>query len=167
MAQEELLSGVVDHVLAAGIGDLALRPIAAAVGTNARMLIYHFRSKEDLVQEVLAECRKRRVEALRSCPAGSFEATWAFLSSRRIEPHVRLALEVEALAAFGRKEFQREARKAAQEWHALFRSRGHGAAAAAAACKGLLLELFASADRQRVNSSAHELALLLDSRSTP
>lgn len=164
MTRDELLSALADHALAAGVDNLALRPLAAAVGTNARMLIYHFRSKDDLVQQVLAECRKRRVELMRSCPTGSFETAWAFVSSRRLESHVRLALEVEALAAFGRKEFSREARKAAAEWQALFRERGREASAAAAACKGLLLELFGSTDRARVNAAAHQLSLMFNSR---
>jgi AcrR family transcriptional regulator len=163
-ARDDLLGAVADHALAAGIGDLALRPLAAAVGTNARMLIYHFRSKEALVQAILAECRRRRVEAMSSCPTDSFEATWAFVSSRRVEQHARLGLEVEALAALSRKEFVKEARKVSAEWQALFASRGKKSSAAAAACRGLLLDLFSTGDRARVNSAAHELALLFDQR---
>ena len=40
----------VHYVLAHGIRDLALRPLAQALKTNARMLVYHFGSREGLMQ---------------------------------------------------------------------------------------------------------------------
>ena len=49
-----LLERVVDYALGHGVAELSLRPLAAEVGTSARMLIHHFGSKEQLVAEVLA-----------------------------------------------------------------------------------------------------------------
>src|SRR5688572_33335141 len=49
----------VDYVTTHGIGDLALRPLAKALNTNARMLIYHLGSREELMREVLAGLRER------------------------------------------------------------------------------------------------------------
>src|SRR2546422_10730222 len=55
----ELLSGVAGYLLEHGLADLSLRPLAAAIGTSPRMLLYHFGSKEQLVVEALAEARER------------------------------------------------------------------------------------------------------------
>ena len=49
----------VGYVMTHGIGDFALRPLAKALKTNARMLIYHFGSREGLMREILAGLRER------------------------------------------------------------------------------------------------------------
>jgi AcrR family transcriptional regulator len=56
-----------------GIGDLALRPLAKALKTNARMLIYHFGSREELLREILAGLRDRESGRVAQCssPAAS------------------------------------------------------------------------------------------------
>ncbi len=53
------MDGALDYVLAHGLVDLSLRPMAAALGTSDRMLIYHFGSKERLVGEVLGHAQQR------------------------------------------------------------------------------------------------------------
>lgn len=55
----ELADGALDYVLANGLVGLSLRPLAAALGTSDRMLIYHFGSKERLVSEVLGRAQQR------------------------------------------------------------------------------------------------------------
>jgi AcrR family transcriptional regulator len=46
--RQVLLESVSDAVLAHGLMGLTLRPLAAAVGTSDRMLIYHFGSRDEL-----------------------------------------------------------------------------------------------------------------------
>ncbi len=48
-----LLTGAVAWVVENGLQQLSLRPLAAALGTSARMLVYHFGSREGLVSAVL------------------------------------------------------------------------------------------------------------------
>src|SRR5262249_32927762 len=55
----ETLARATDYVLAHGLSGLSLRPLAAALGTSTRMLLYDFGSKEELVADVLAEARRR------------------------------------------------------------------------------------------------------------
>ena len=60
-----LLDGMAAHVLEHGLGGASLRPLAKAVGTSDRMLIYHFGTKERLVDSLLvhiAENLKRELE---------------------------------------------------------------------------------------------------------
>lgn len=52
--RDQLLEAVACHVLEHGLIGLTLRPLAAAVGTSDRMLIYHFGSRDDLIAEVVA-----------------------------------------------------------------------------------------------------------------
>jgi AcrR family transcriptional regulator len=60
----ELVEGALDYVLANGLVGLSLRPLAAALGTSDRMLIYHFGSKERLVGEILAHAQQRLAQSV-------------------------------------------------------------------------------------------------------
>lgn len=60
----ELVEGALDYVLTNGLVDLSLRPLAAALGTSDRMLIYHFGSKERLVGEVLQRAQQRLAQTV-------------------------------------------------------------------------------------------------------
>ena len=65
----ELLARCTDQVLADGLIGLSLRPLAAAVGTSDRMLIYHFGSRDGLVAAVIDESTERSVAYLGSLTA--------------------------------------------------------------------------------------------------
>src|SRR5438045_6471980 len=60
--RDRLLAGAVDYVAEHGVGELSLRPLAAALGTSHRMLIYHFGSKEGLLVAVVREVERRQRE---------------------------------------------------------------------------------------------------------
>ncbi len=64
--RDELLELATDHVLTHGLIGLSLRPLAAAIGTSDRMLIYHFASRDALVTAIIARVNDRSVEAIRS-----------------------------------------------------------------------------------------------------
>ncbi len=53
MSKDSLLPLLMAHVMAEGLGQASLRPLAKAAGTSDRMLIYHFGSKEALVSDLL------------------------------------------------------------------------------------------------------------------
>jgi AcrR family transcriptional regulator len=61
--RQELLDRSVDYVVANGLSDLSLRPLAAALGTQAPVLLHHFGSKEHLVVEILG-CVRDRLRSL-------------------------------------------------------------------------------------------------------
>ncbi|MGW6694674.1 TetR/AcrR family transcriptional regulator [Rhodococcus sp. NPDC054953] len=50
----QLLGDVVRYISEHGLVDLSLRPLAAALGTSSRMLIYYFGTKEELLVQALA-----------------------------------------------------------------------------------------------------------------
>jgi AcrR family transcriptional regulator len=67
--RDTLLAACTDHVLAEGLIGLSLRPLAKAVGTSDRMLIYHFGNRDGLVAAILDESTNRSVEHLRGLKA--------------------------------------------------------------------------------------------------
>jgi len=54
MSKESLLPLLTGHVLAHGLGQASLRPLAQAAGTSDRMLLYHFGTKEQLIIDLLS-----------------------------------------------------------------------------------------------------------------
>ena len=67
--REVLAEAATDYVLEHGLLDLSLRPLAAALGTSDRMLLYHFSDKNDLVATVLRVSNDRSVAAIRELRA--------------------------------------------------------------------------------------------------
>jgi AcrR family transcriptional regulator len=51
--KQKMLIGMAAHVLTHGLNTASLRPLAKAIGTSDRMLIYHFGSKEGLITALL------------------------------------------------------------------------------------------------------------------
>src|SRR6478735_4166222 len=64
--RQVLAEAATDYVLEHGLLDLSLRPLAKALGTSDRMLLYHFRDKPDLVATVLRVSNDRSVSAIRA-----------------------------------------------------------------------------------------------------
>ncbi len=55
---EELLQEIARYVVKHGLAGLSLRPLAKAVGSSPRVLLYYFGSKEELVAAIFREVRK-------------------------------------------------------------------------------------------------------------
>ncbi len=143
------LSGAVEHVLREGVGTLSLRPLAAALGTSDRMLLYYFGTRDDLLAAVLDTVGGQLQAGLTTAlpddplpPGRLLQVLWQALQDPAADAHVRLYLEVSGLAARGRRPFTDLARRIAREWLAWVGPRldvgdaGDGQRAAAAA--GLL-----------------------------
>src|SRR5918912_51900 len=91
------LARAADYVLEHGLEGVSLRPLAAALGTSTRILLYDFGSKERLLDEVLAEIRRRlaeRLSDLQAAPGTSsgetLEAIWDWVSAEQRVPFMRL-----------------------------------------------------------------------------
>ncbi|MFG1602700.1 TetR/AcrR family transcriptional regulator [Actinoplanes sp. NPDC049265] len=80
----ELLESAYRYALAHGLADLSLRPLAAAIGSSPRVLLYLFGSKDGLIRELLDRARSDEVALLGTAPAGDLAATtrliWGWLS---------------------------------------------------------------------------------------
>src|SRR5918912_4040490 len=62
--RDELLELAYRYVLERGIAGLSLRPLAAAIGSSPRVLLFLFGSKDGLVRALLARARADELELL-------------------------------------------------------------------------------------------------------
>ena len=97
--KEQLLELAYAYVREHGLGRLSLRPLATAIGSSPRVLLFLFESKDGLVRALLARARRDELRLLTETgPAdGLAEAggqVWAWLSDPAHRP--LLALWVEA-----------------------------------------------------------------------
>ena len=68
--KEELLDRAYAYVLEHGLAAMSLRPLAAAIGSSPRVLLYLFGSKEGLTRALLARARADELEALAALRTG-------------------------------------------------------------------------------------------------
>ncbi|MFY8047389.1 MAG: TetR/AcrR family transcriptional regulator [Erythrobacter sp.] len=88
MSRDTLLPLLANHVLAHGLGQASLRPLAKAAGTSDRMLLYHFGTKEALVTALLGYLAQAYAAALDAALAGE-RATTRGQALARILKHAR------------------------------------------------------------------------------
>jgi AcrR family transcriptional regulator len=108
--KQELAEAATDHALEHGLIGLSLRPLAAAIGTSDRMLIYHFGSKDELVAAVLAVSNERSIAIIRKVPpSGSVRQAvmdlWGAFGDRQLQRCQRMYVEAAALGLFGREPY--------------------------------------------------------------
>lgn len=180
----ELLDAVVNYLCLHGLTGLTLRPLAEGLGTSARMLIYHFGSRDLLLREALAEARQRQQRVLDSFmePGGDeavqFRRFWSWLSTPAAEPFIKLFFEAQMLALRHEQEASRHLQETVQGWKSfteqlllLRGSKPERAAAfaeiAVAAVRGLLLDLLAGGDRRRAEQGFADLQRLFEAEGRP
>jgi AcrR family transcriptional regulator len=173
----------VTYVMTHGIGDLALRPLAKALKTNARMLIYHFGSREGLMREILAGLRERESQRVeRWMQSGNKPRTmpeflrwyWRRVSAPQARSAVRLVFELYALALRNPREYPGVLEEPVAFWPKLVRAMGiqsevdeTEATLLLAALRGLLLDLCATSDRRRTGAGLNLLARLFEGVDSP
>ena len=103
-SRQALLNTIIDEIAAKGLSDTSLRELAQTVGTSHRMLNYHFGGRAGLVAAVVAENESRQRELLTTLARGADGPTdvvrsqWAILTDPAMTPHIKLFLELLALA---------------------------------------------------------------------
>ena len=121
--RDELVAAATDYVLEHGLVGMSLRPLAEALGTSDRMLLYHFGTKDDLVTSILRASNDRSVSQIRSLPParGVRRAVldlWAAMTSSTIDPCCRLYVEASALGLLGREPYAGVVRDLNRDWMA-------------------------------------------------
>jgi AcrR family transcriptional regulator len=175
--RRRLRDGAVDYVLSHGVADLALRPLAKALNTNARMLIYHFGSREGLIKEILTGLREREDRVIRSWFRSGDRRTlpeflrwyWKRLSAPQARPAAHLIFELYALALRDPQRYPGVLTDPVKYWRNLREFSGvspeAGTAEATlllAATRGLMLDLCATGDHKRITEAVNLLSRLLE-----
>jgi AcrR family transcriptional regulator len=78
--QEELLERAYRYVLTHGLADLSLRPLAKAIGSSPRVLLYLFGSKDGLIRALLDRARQDELAAIGALQEDLYPADPADLS---------------------------------------------------------------------------------------
>jgi AcrR family transcriptional regulator len=171
--QDELLELAYQYVLVHGLADMSLRPLAKAIGSSPRVLLFLYGSKDELIRALLDRARADELAAIAAfremeSPADlidSAQQVWQWLSA----PDHRhlLGLWVEAYARSlvdPAGPWSGFAAQTVQDWLALLASRQpprwrRTAAAAAertavlALLRGAMLDLLATGDEARTAQS--------------
>lgn len=169
--KQELVAAAIAYLADRGIADLSLRPLAAATGTSARLLIYHFGSKERLLAEVLTALQSRlrdsfsEVLAARGGEQGEapIRTFWKWATSRRNFASLKLLYELQILAAQNPASYARYLKRNSRDWIELVQTalppEERSAAVATllvAVFDGLFLELMSTGDRKRTTEALDE-----------
>lgn len=167
--REELLELAYGYALTHGLGDLSLRPLASAVGSSPRVLLYLFGSKDGLTRALLTRARDDELALLDELRSDlgrldlptAVRATWYWL----IDPGHRPLLTLWA-EAYGRSlvdpggPWGDFARRTVDDWLAVLAATGSephpasvDATLALAVLRGALLDLLATGDSARTTAA--------------
>jgi AcrR family transcriptional regulator len=177
----KLLDAIVGYLVKTGVAELSLRPLAKAVGSSPRVLLYYFGSKEELVVRALRRLRERQRgtfsglrEAKYERPSDACRTIWKQMSAPQSEKLFTFFFETYALALRHPRRFGDFLTNAVEDWlefvaEALIRkgqTRSEARAFATiviAGFRGFMLDYCASRDRERVDRAVD---LWLDSLDT-
>lgn len=160
--REALLELIVDYVTTHGLHDLSLRPLAEAVGSSPRVLLYYFASKEALIALVLRRLRERQTAAIRELPRDvrtyreTIAGVWRITSDPKYEKLSRTFFEVYGIALQEPERYGEFVRQSVSDWIGFLTASGKNAAFATlvlAGFRGFLLDLWATGDRERIDAA--------------
>ena len=181
--QAELLEAAYEYALTHGLADVSLRPLAAAIGSSPRVLLFLWGSKDGLIKALLGRARADEIAILDRLegteditPVGlvrAVEQVWSWLAAGEHRPLLRLWTE-----AYARSLVEPEgpwagfARATVDDWLGVLaahqpapeRDSAEGLTRrtlALAVLRGALLDLLATHDEPRVTAAVdHHLVLL-------
>lgn len=174
--KETLTDELVGYLLEHGLSDISLRPLADALGTSARLLIYHFESKEGLLTEVLDSMQTRLRQSFASLVerrAGRSERPlkmfWDWAIADENYPYFKLLYELQILAVQNPAVYGPYLQRNASNWSELIGTALPEAERTpamvtllGAVFDGLFLELMSTGDRKRTTQAVQQFIRLVD-----
>jgi AcrR family transcriptional regulator len=172
MTREELTKQIVEYLLEHGSADLSLRPLAKALGTSDRMLIYYFGTKEELLTSAMALVRQNIQSEMQSlapeCRTIEDLQTylrnfWQWATANKNSRYLRLVYESYGLALQRQSTYSRYLTGANTTWLAALQRMLDKidpaqpstllATTIMATVQGLLLDFLATGDMRRTTAS--------------
>jgi AcrR family transcriptional regulator len=170
-----LLEDLIAYLIRHGVADLSLRPMAAAVGTSARLLIFHFGSKERLLIEALDEMQARLQRSLADLLAGEagvarsapLRLFWDWALKESNFPQLRVLYQLQILAAQDHKTYGRYLKRNSLNWLELVQAALKPsqrsttlATLIVAVFDGLLIEVMSTGDRRRASAAIDDFLVM-------
>nr|WP_063572117.1 TetR family transcriptional regulator [Luteibacter rhizovicinus] len=178
--KETLLEDLLGYLLREGISDLSLRPMADAIGTSARLLIFHFGTKDNLLMEVLAEMQNRLQQSfVRLSEAASrsesseplFRLFWDWALQEENFVHLKLLYQLHMLVIQDSATYGPYLKGNAVNWQKMIRKtlpdchkNAPMVTLFGAVFDGLFIELMSTGDRKRTTRALDEFVLLIRSQ---
>jgi AcrR family transcriptional regulator len=175
--REYLLEAAYQYVLEHGLSDLSLRPLAQAIGSSPRVLLFVFESKDNLVRTLLARARQDELDVLEPIRAAAAQGAilqeevvlviWDWLANPGHRGLLTLWLEAYArsltissgpLAEFGRQ--------SVADWLPLLTGPAEPTVLLAL-LRGGMLDLLATGDHARVDASIRDTLQFVIRQSRP
>jgi AcrR family transcriptional regulator len=167
----ELLDAIVRYLVKHGVAEVSLRPLAKAVGSSPRVLLYYFGSKEKLLAlsiRRLRDLQRAGFGKLRDAryenPSDACRAIWQQMSAPESLAMFQLSQETFTLALRHRRQFATFLSTSVEDWLQFMSqplicqgAKPEDARAFAtlviAGFRGFLLDYCATRDRQRVDQA--------------
>jgi AcrR family transcriptional regulator len=177
--KKQFTEAALAHLIDTGVANMSLRPMAAALGTTPRMLMFYFKSKEGLLQELIVELHDRlqaSFSAAMSRSAGeqqvpALKRAWQWATRSENLPLLRLACEIQVVAAQNPAVYGRYLKRASSDWQEIAAqalSKSLNSTSLTTLCiavfDGLLLEMIMTGDRARLTRALDEFILMLRTR---
>ena len=183
--RDELLDGATAWAFDHGLAQLSLRPLATALGTSDRMLLYYFGSRDQLVLDIAARATTVLVATMPAVdpdrpPRSSrawLDACWALYTDPAVRPAMSFLFELDALGTREPGNLRDAARLVADAWIATVdralaalgvasRSRAGLTRVVAAALVGLALDALVADEPERPTAAMAVLTRLIDGERT-
>jgi AcrR family transcriptional regulator len=159
-----LLDACTDYALTHGLPD-RVGPLAGASGASARMLIYHFGSRDALLRAVLGHARQRQLDAFgellrqRSGEpyANTLDRAWKSMTGPHGQPYLRMFGQLRSSA--DQRLWPEFRRAATTDWLGPLEAglasigRPELATLVLAVIRGLLMDLDATSDSTRIDQA--------------
>jgi len=176
--KNDLLEACTDYALAHGLPE-KLGPLATGTGTSARMLIYHFGTRDALLLAILGHARQRQRETwgelLRAGPDEPYAVTlgraWTSITGPDGQPYLRMFSQLRDSSE--QQLWPDFRRTATTDWLVPLedglRSIGRPdlATLVLAVIRGLLMDLDATGDATRANRAFHDFLGAIEQLSAP
>ncbi|HXL93999.1 MAG TPA: TetR/AcrR family transcriptional regulator [Streptosporangiaceae bacterium] len=179
----ELLDAAVEYATEHGFSELSWRPVAAALGVSPTTLVHHFGTKEQMLVAILGRLREHILSATSDLTseqpdlATAARVAWARTSDPRRWAEFRLFFAVYGRALQAPQQFAGFLERVITDWmSALVDAQGSGtdpatatrtATLVIATIRGLLLDLLATGDRDRVQDAAEGFLASLEREPRP
>jgi AcrR family transcriptional regulator len=174
----ELLDAVVDYTVEHGFSEVSWRPVAAALGVSTTTLVHRFGTKEQMLEAILGRLRERLSVAFRDMLgeqpdlATAARAAWTLTSDPRRGAEFRLFFAVYGRALQAPEQFAGFLERVVADWMGALRdaqgpdidraTATRMATLVIATIRGLLLDLLATGDRDRVQNAAESFLATLE-----
>jgi AcrR family transcriptional regulator len=171
--KDELREKALEYFLDHGLAELSLRPLAEQLGTSARLLIYHFESKENLIADVMAHARSRVQQSVirmmhTAGGRADMASVWGWVSDPDNIRYARLLFEVQILALQHPEVYARYLSDTSASWLELIEQgipesaeRRIIATLCSAVIDGLALDTMSTGDLARTSAALHFFVSLL------